>query len=129
MRLPSAASSTSSRLIPSKTLSPLALPPTVRLFAIGCMTSISGLLYGLGAGQTISVASIYLVEIAPRETRGKLACLLQFFIAIGVMSGYFITYGTQKLSSSMAWRLPFVIQAVFASLFHTIFTSTVNSAR
>lgn len=74
------------------------------------------LITGIGAGQTISVASIYLVEIATKETRGKLACLLQFFITIGVMSGYFITYGTQKLSSSMAWRLPFIIQTIFAAL-------------
>lgn len=45
------------------------------------------LITGVGAGQTISVASIYLIEIATRETRGKLACLLQFHIAFGVMAG------------------------------------------
>ncbi|UZJ56742.1 hypothetical protein CBS101457_006062 [Exobasidium rhododendri] len=202
MRLPSS-SNIVSRLLPKKTIMPSSLPPTVRLFAIGAMTSISGLLYGLdtgsigpitqmpqfaktagllssslqgffvasillsasasslcsgyvadkisrrfgigigalifslgaivsatshslgslfvgrlitgiGAGQTISVASIYLIEIATKETRGKLACLLQFSITIGIMTGYFLTYGTQMLTSSLAWRLPFIIQAIFA---------------
>lgn len=45
------------------------------------------LITGIGTGQTISVASIYLVEIATKETRGKLACMLQFSIGIGVMIG------------------------------------------
>lgn len=45
------------------------------------------LVTGIGAGQTISVTSIYLIEIATKETRGKLACLLQFHITVGVMTG------------------------------------------
>lgn len=45
------------------------------------------LITGIGAGQTISVTSIYLIEIATKESRGKLACMLQFSITIGIMTG------------------------------------------
>lgn len=203
MRLPVSFSPNLASLIPEKTFLPTTLPPTVRLFSIGCCCAAAGLLYGLdtgsigpitqmpqflntagrlssslqgfyvasillsasmsslcsgyvadkisrrfgigigafvfmigtiisatshslgslfvarlitgvGAGQTISVASIYLVELATMETRGKLACLLQLFITIGIMSGYFITFATSKLPSDLAWRLPFLVQTFFA---------------
>ena len=71
---------------------------------------------GIGAGQTVSVASIWLLEVATPEVRGKLAVSIQFMITIGIMTGYFICYGTQRLPSSLSWRLPFIVQAFCAVL-------------
>lgn len=74
------------------------------------------LVTGIGMGQAISVTTVYLVEIAPADVRGVVACSLQLYVVIGIMSGYFIAYGTQHVTSSLAWRLPFVIQAVIAAV-------------
>ncbi|KAF7158586.1 hypothetical protein CNMCM5623_003646 [Aspergillus felis] len=73
------------------------------------------LITGMGMGQAISVATVYLVEIATADIRGVTACLLQLYVVIGIMTGYFIAYGSHELSGSMAWRLPFIVQAVMAA--------------
>ncbi|KAF2498548.1 sugar transporter [Lophium mytilinum] len=73
------------------------------------------LLTGVGAGQAISVTTVYLVEIARPEVRGTLACLIQSYIVSGVALGYFISYGTRGIAGSLAWRAPFIIQAVVAA--------------
>ena len=49
---------------------------------------------GVGAGQAILVTTVYRVEIAPVETRGITACLLQLYVVAGILMGYFITFGT-----------------------------------
>ncbi|GFF34097.1 MFS transporter [Aspergillus lentulus] len=74
------------------------------------------LITGMGMGQAISVATVYLVEIATADIRGVTACLLQLFVVVGIMTGYFIAYGSHQLSGSMAWRLPFIVQAVMAAV-------------
>ncbi|EAW18423.1 sugar transporter [Aspergillus fischeri NRRL 181] len=74
------------------------------------------LITGMGMGQAISVATVYLVEIATADIRGVTACLLQLFVVVGIMTGYFIAYGSHELSGSMAWRLPFIVQAVMAAI-------------
>lgn len=74
------------------------------------------LITGIGAGQTVSVASIWLLEVATPDVRGKLAVMIQFMITIGIMSGYFICYGSQRIPSSLSWRLPFIIQTICAAL-------------
>ncbi|OJJ82205.1 sugar porter family MFS transporter [Aspergillus glaucus CBS 516.65] len=97
------------------------------LFLIGTVVSavspnfasliIARLITGLGMGQTISMATVYLVEIATADIRGVTACLLQLFVVTGVMTGYFIAYGTHSLSGSLAWRTPFIVQAAMAAIF------------
>lgn len=72
------------------------------------------LITGLGAGQAICVTTIYLVEIAPLEIRGVLACLLQLYIVLGITIGYFISFGAQNLHGSIAWRVLFMIQGIIA---------------
>ncbi len=72
---------------------------------------IARIITGVGAGQAIAVTTVYLVEIASRESRGVSACLLQFYIVLGITAGYFIAYGAHGLSGSIAWRLPFIVQS------------------
>jgi MFS family permease len=67
---------------------------------------------GFGEGVYLSNVSVYICEIAPAKRRGMLAGLPQFMATAGVCMGYFICYGTVHINSSMAWRLPYIIQAV-----------------
>jgi MFS family permease len=96
------------------------------LTMIGTITSASSpnfaslivarLVTGTGLGQGISVTTVYLVEIASPEVRGVSACFLQLYIVIGVMAGYFISYGSHNIHGGMAWRLPFIVQSIIAVL-------------
>jgi len=73
------------------------------------------LITGVGQGQSISVVTIYLCEIAPRNIRGTVATMLQLLITIGIAAGYFIAYGSSRLDSSLAWRIPFIVEACVAA--------------
>jgi hypothetical protein len=42
------------------------------------------------------------------------ASIPQFLITIGVVAGYFISYGTVNIASSLSWRLPFVMHSIVA---------------
>jgi MFS family permease len=66
---------------------------------------------GFGEGVFLSNVSVYICEIAPMKRRGMLAGLPQFMATAGICIGYFICYGTVHIDSSMAWRLPYIIQA------------------
>ncbi|KAL4990972.1 general substrate transporter [Aspergillus falconensis] len=76
---------------------------------------VARLLTGIGMGQAISVTTVYLVEIAPVAIRGVAACFLQTYVVLGIMTGYFIAFGSSNIAgSSLSWRMPFIIQAVVA---------------
>lgn len=75
---------------------------------------IARLITGLGAGQAVAVTTVYLVEVAPVEIRGVTACLLQFYVTVGITAGYFIAFGSRNLAGSIAWRVPFIVQAAAA---------------
>lgn len=72
---------------------------------------VARLVTGAGIGQAMSTATVYLVELAPKEVRGVTACLLQTCVVVGITAGYFISFGSHGLRSSMAWRVPFLVQA------------------
>lgn len=73
-------------------------------------------LAGLGEGVYISVMAVYICEIAPAETRGTLAGLPQLMAIAGICAGYFTCYGSVAMEGSIAWRLPYVIQAVVGTI-------------
>jgi MFS family permease len=83
------------------------------------MLIVARLITGAGFGQAISTTTVYLVELAPKEIRGVTACLLQTYVVIGITAGYFISFGSHELNNSMAWRIPFIVQAAF-SLFLSV---------
>ncbi len=62
----------------------------------------------------MQVYSSYITEIAPRTRRGMLVSMPQFMAAVGICAGYFTCYGTIHITSSVSWRLPFIIAAVLA---------------
>lgn len=71
-------------------------------------------LSGLGQGVYLSIVAVYVCEIAPVKSRGILAGLPQFMACAGVCTGYFTCYGSIGIQSSMAWRLPYVIQGIIS---------------
>ncbi|KAL4881022.1 general substrate transporter [Aspergillus karnatakaensis] len=75
---------------------------------------VARLVTGIGIGQAVSVTTVYLVEIAPVTIRGVAACFLQTYVVFGIMTGYFVAFGSSNISGSMAWRVPFIIQAAVA---------------
>jgi MFS family permease len=74
-------------------------------------------LAGFGEGVYLSIMSVYITEIVPVKHRGTMAGLPQFMATAGVCIGYFICYGSVRIESSFAWRLPFIFQTIIASIF------------
>ncbi|KAF1993729.1 general substrate transporter [Amniculicola lignicola CBS 123094] len=73
-------------------------------------------LCGFGEGLWISNVTVYITEIAPSKRRGTLVSLPQFGAAAGVCLGYFTCYGSIRITSSLSWRVPFIIQAIQAAI-------------
>ena len=71
---------------------------------------------GFGQGVFLSNVSVYICEIAPARHRGMIAGLPQFQCTAGVCLGYFTCYGSVHVASSMAWRLPYVVQAILGAV-------------
>ncbi|KAJ9131802.1 Hexose transporter [Pleurostoma richardsiae] len=68
---------------------------------------------GLGNGATFICGPIYLAEMFPTKWRGVgLAIFMDFFYVGGLLSSG-ITYGTAKILSTWAWRLPSILQGLF----------------
>ncbi|KAG6331931.1 hypothetical protein ID866_7157 [Astraeus odoratus] len=94
------------------------------IFAFGAILSASSssytmllcarLITGVGQGQSISVVTIYLCELAPHKIRGTVATMLQLLITVGIAAGYFIAYASSRLETSLAWRIPFIVEAAHA---------------
>lgn len=78
------------------------------------MLVLGRLVAGAGEGLFLGPCGVYLIELSPPNVRGKITTMLQLFITIGIASGYFISYGTVKLSNSFSWRTPFIVQSVVA---------------
>ncbi|GAA6028186.1 hypothetical protein JCM8097_006904 [Rhodosporidiobolus ruineniae] len=67
---------------------------------------------GAGEGLFLGCLGVYLCEISPRHLRSHMLLLQQMVCTSGVATGFFVCYGTAKMSGSMAWRLPFILQCI-----------------
>ena len=84
------------------------------------MFIVGRIIIGIGIGLYLSTIVVYICELAPPAQRGVLSTMVQLFAAIGMLTGYFICYGTVYISSSLSWRLPLAIHSFLAFLFAAV---------
>ncbi|TGO16914.1 hypothetical protein BTUL_0022g00150 [Botrytis tulipae] len=75
-------------------------------------------LAGLGVGGCSSLAPIYISEISPPATRGRLVCMFELGWQIGGLVGFWINYGISETlpSNHEQWIIPFAIQLIPSGL-------------
>ena len=71
---------------------------------------------GLGVGASSVTAPLYISEISPADSRGKLVGLFQFNIVFGILIAYLSNYLLANAGES-SWRLMLGVQAVPAIAF------------
>ncbi|KAH8881262.1 sugar transport protein [Thozetella sp. PMI_491] len=91
--------------------------------AIECAAPLLGvfilgrLIKGIGEGLFLSAVYVQVSEMSPARIRGIMTSVPQFLITTGLVLGYFICYGTARMSTSSAsWRVPLGIMSAFAFL-------------
>lgn len=69
---------------------------------------------GIGIGFATVIVPLYTAEMAPKQIRGQLGSMFQFFFTLGVMTSYWVDYGvsTDLESSTKQWRIPVGLQLV-----------------
>ncbi|EEA21417.1 hypothetical protein TMatcc_009176 [Talaromyces marneffei ATCC 18224] len=74
---------------------------------------------GLGVGQTVVVAPVYLAEIAPTSIRGLCTCVFTGFVYLGIVLAYFANYGCQVNlgdTTHNRWLVPTSLHIMFAGI-------------
>jgi MFS transporter, SP family, xylose:H+ symportor len=96
-------------------------------FNIFCMNDaysfvIYRIIGGLGVGLASALSPMYIAEIAPAETRGKLVSFNQFAIIFGMLVIYFVNYfiaksGDAQWLTDTGWRWMFFSGIIPAGIF------------
>ncbi|AEI47619.1 sugar porter family MFS transporter [Runella slithyformis] len=71
---------------------------------------------GLGVGASSVAAPMYITEISPARSRGKMVALFQFNVVFGILTAYISNYFLQDIPQE-AWRWMLGVQAFPALLF------------
>ncbi|WP_273276654.1 D-xylose transporter XylE [Maribacter polysiphoniae] len=80
------------------------------------------ILGGIGVGLASMLSPLYIAEIAPAKSRGKLVSMNQFAIIFGMLVVYFVNYyislqGDDTWLNTVGWRWMFASEVIPASLF------------
>lgn len=74
-------------------------------------------LAGIGEGLWLGVVGTYVAEISPKRLRSHLVLVIGINITVGLAVAFFFAFGCSQLyPSTLSWRLPFIVAAVFATL-------------
>jgi sugar porter (SP) family MFS transporter len=67
---------------------------------------------GIGVGMATVIIPMYSAEMAPKEIRGKLGSMFQFFFTCGVMTSYWIDYAVARHMppTTQQWQIPIGLQ-------------------
>lgn len=87
---------------------------------------------GLGIGQTTVVAPTYLAEMAPKAIRGLCTCMFAGSVYLGIMLGYFASYGTNlhiSNTSATQWIIPNSLHLIFAGSIFLMTFLAIESPR
>lgn len=74
---------------------------------------------GLGVGASSVTAPVYISEISPADSRGKLVGLFQFNVVFGILVSYFSNYLIGS-STETSWRWMLGVQAIPSLAFLTL---------
>ncbi|OAA72233.1 Sugar/inositol transporter [Cordyceps fumosorosea ARSEF 2679] len=80
------------------------------------MLVVARVVNGSAVGILTSQGPIYIAEISPATTRGRLISLQQWMVTWGILIMYYISYGASFIKSNASFRLPWGIQMVPAIL-------------
>jgi SP family xylose:H+ symportor-like MFS transporter len=77
---------------------------------------------GIGVGLASMLSPLYIAEIAPAKSRGKLVSMNQFAIILGMLIVYFVNYfiakqGDDSWLNTIGWRWMFASEVIPAGLF------------
>ncbi len=85
---------------------------------------------GLAVGGSSVVGPIYIAEISPAKSRGRLVALLQFNIVFGILLAYLSNYIIGALNlGTIEWRWMFGVEAVPAAAFFILLMGNPLSPR
>jgi len=85
---------------------------------------------GLGVGGSSVVGPIYIAEISPAKSRGRLVALFQFNIVFGILLAFLSNYIIGRLDlGAIEWRWMFGVEAVPAAGFFLFLLATPLSPR
>jgi MFS transporter, SP family, arabinose:H+ symporter len=107
------------------------------LSAMGCALAfnwpilvVSRFLGGLGIGGSSVLGPVYIAELAPAKSRGRLVGLFQINIVIGILLAYFSNYRIAELGlGANDWRWMFGVAGVPAVLFLVMLFGIPRSPR
>jgi len=83
---------------------------------------------GLGVGASSVAAPMYISEISPTRSRGKMVALFQFNVVLGILIAYVSNYAIEELVGS-SWRLMLGIEAIPALAFSILVLGVPRSPR
>lgn len=88
-------------------------------FATGYASFVAArVLGGVGIGLASNVSPVYIAEVSPPESRGRLVSLNQLTIVLGIIFAQLANYATFRLApADISWRVMFGAEAVPAALF------------
>jgi MFS transporter, SP family, arabinose:H+ symporter len=83
---------------------------------------------GLSVGAAILIAPVYIAEIAPARSRGRLVSVNQLMIVIGISVSFFSNYFLLSLGAD-SWRWMLGVQSVPAALYFVLLYLVPESPR
>lgn len=83
---------------------------------------------GVGVGASSIAAPVYISEISPARSRGKMVAMFQFNIVLGILIAFLSNYLLQGLGE-MAWRWMLGVEALPALLFVVLMLFVPKSPR
>ena len=87
------------------------------------------LIGGLGVGASSVTAPVYISEISPAESRGRLVAMFQFNIVFGILVSYFSNYLIGQFGGDNSWRLMLGVQAIPSLIFFILLRFIPESPR
>lgn len=73
---------------------------------------IGRIISGVGVGFGSSVATIYGAELAPRKIRGFIGGMFQFFVTLGILIMFYLSFGLGHIKGVASFRIAWGLQIV-----------------